>query len=163
MRKFIHIIQKEFPQNVPEPTGRICIESHDLHRTSGFQYHGAEHKSIFVFENGLPLVPENSLRFTTFHPRCGTSFLLLVMLTSIVVFTFLGKPDTIGERLIRLAFVPMIGGIAYELIKLSVKPRFEKWMQPIIQPGLWLQRITTKEPTLEQVEVAMEAAKACLA
>jgi uncharacterized protein YqhQ len=128
-----------------------------------FQYHGAEHKSIFVFENGLPLVPENSLRFTTYHPRCGTSFLLLVMLTSIVVFTFLGKPDTIGERLIRLAFVPMIGGIAYEIIKLSVKPRFEKWMQPIIQPGLWLQRITTKEPTLEQVEVAMEAAKACLA
>ena len=85
------------------------------------------------------------------------------MLTSIVVFTFLGKPDTIGERLIRLAFVPVIGGIAYEIIKLSVKPRFEKWMQPIIQPGLWLQRITTKEPTLEQVEVAMEAAKACLA
>ena len=128
-----------------------------------FQYHGAEHKSIFVFETGLPLKPENSLRFKTFHPRCGTSFLLLVMLTSIVVFTFLGKPDTIGERLLRLAFVPVIGGIAYELIKLSVKPRLEKWMQPMIQPGLWLQRITTKEPTLEQVEVAMAAAKAVLA
>ena len=63
-----------------------------------FQYHGAEHKSIFVFETGLALIPENSQRFTTFHPRCGTSFLLLVMLTSIVVFTFLGKPDTVGER-----------------------------------------------------------------
>ncbi len=128
-----------------------------------FQYHGAEHKSIYVIENGLPLIPESSLRFTTYHPRCGTSFLLLVMLTSIVVFTFLGKPDTVSERLMRLAFLPVIGGIAYELIKLSVKPRFEKWMQPMIQPGLWLQRITTKEPTLDQVEVAMAAAKACLA
>jgi uncharacterized protein YqhQ len=128
-----------------------------------FQYHGAEHKSIFVFETGLALIPENSQRFTTYHPRCGTSFLLLVMLTSIVVFTFLGKPDTIGERLIRLAFIPVIGGIAYELIKLSVKPACEQWMQPLILPGLWLQRITTKEPTLDQVEVAMEAAKACLA
>jgi len=128
-----------------------------------FQYHGAEHKSIFVFETGLPLIPENSQRFTTFHPRCGTSFLLLVMLTSIVVFTFLGKPDTVGERLIRLAFIPVIGGIAYELIKLSVKPAWQRWMQPLILPGLWLQRITTKEPTLDQVEVAMEAAKACLA
>jgi uncharacterized protein YqhQ len=128
-----------------------------------FQYHGAEHKSIFVFETGLPLIPENSRRFTTYHPRCGTSFLLLVMLTSIVVFTFLGKPDSIAERFIRLAFIPVIAGIAYELIKLSVKPRWERWMQPMIQPGLWLQRITTKEPSLDQVEVAMQAAKACLA
>ena len=69
----------------------------------------------------------------------------------------------VGERLLRLAFIPVIGGIAYELIKLSVKPAWEKWMQPLILPGLWLQRITTKEPTLDQVEVAMEAAKACLA
>jgi uncharacterized protein YqhQ len=128
-----------------------------------FQYHGAEHKSIFVFENGLPLLPESTLRFRTFHPRCGTSFLLLVMLTSIVVFSFLGKPETVGERLLRLAFVPLIGGIAYELIKLSAKPRWQTWMKPMILPGLWLQRITTKEPTLDQVEVAMAAVKACLA
>jgi len=128
-----------------------------------FQYHGAEHKSIFVFENGLPLLPESTLRFRTFHPRCGTSFLLLVMLTSIVVFSFLGRPDTVGERLLRLAFVPLIGGIAYELIKLSAKPRWQFWMAPMILPGLWLQRITTKEPTLDQVEVAMAAVKACLA
>lgn len=128
-----------------------------------FQYHGAEHKAIFVFEAGLPLQPEYSQRFTTFHPRCGTSFLLLVMLTSIVVFSFLGRPETVGERLLRLAFIPLIGGIAYELIKLSAKTRWQSWMQPIILPGLWLQRITTREPTLAQVEVAMEAAKACLA
>ena len=104
-----------------------------------------------------------SLRFTTFHPRCGTSFLLLVMLTSIVVFSFLGKPDTIGERLMRLAFVPVIAGIAYELIKLSAKQACQKWMRPLIAPGLWLQKITTKEPTLDQVEVAMAAIRACLA
>ncbi|MFQ5600184.1 MAG: DUF1385 domain-containing protein [Candidatus Krumholzibacteriia bacterium] len=128
-----------------------------------FQYHGAEHKSIFVFEAGLPLVPEYSKRFTTFHPRCGTSFLLLVMLTSIVVFSFLGRPEDVGERLLRLAFIPVIGGVAYELIKLSARPNWQRWMQPIILPGLWLQKITTNEPSLDQVEVAMEAAKACLA
>lgn len=128
-----------------------------------FQYHGAEHKSIFVFESGLPLEPEMSRRFTTFHPRCGTSFLLLVMLTSIVVFSFLGKPETVGERLVRLAFVPLIAGIAYELIKLSGKQACQKWMRPLIAPGLWLQKITTKEPSLDQVEVAMAAIKACLA
>lgn len=128
-----------------------------------FQYHGAEHKSIYVFEAGLPLEPEYSKRFTTLHPRCGTSFLLLVMLTSIVVFAFLGKPANVGERLIRLAFVPLIGGIAYELIKLSGKQSCQRWMKPIILPGLWLQKITTKEPTLEQVEVAMAAIDACLA
>jgi uncharacterized protein YqhQ len=128
-----------------------------------FEYHGAEHKSIFVFENGLPLEPEYSKRFTTLHPRCGTSFLLLVMLTSIVVFSFLGRPENIGERLQRLAFVPVIAGIAYELIKLSAKQACQKWMKPIILPGLWLQKITTKEPSLDQVEVAMAAIRACLA
>ena len=143
----------------------IYIWAISLWREMGrvFQYHGAEHKSIFVFENGLPLEPVSSERFTTFHPRCGTSFLLLVMLTSIVVFSFLGRPDSVAERLLRLAFVPLIGGIAYELIKLSAKPSWQRWMQPIILPGLWLQRITTNEPSLEQVEVAMEAMKACLA
>ncbi len=128
-----------------------------------FQYHGAEHKSIFVFEAGLPLEPEYSKRFTTLHPRCGTSFLLLVMLTSIVVFTFFGRPETLGERFLRLACVPLIGGIAYELIKLSAKKSCERWMRPIVLPGLWLQKITTKEPTLEQVEVAMTAIRSCLA
>jgi len=128
-----------------------------------FQYHGAEHKSIYVFEAGLPLEPEQSRKFTTLHPRCGTSFLLLVMLTSIVVFSFLGRPDTLGERLLRIAFVPVIAGIAYELIKLSAKQSCQRWMMPLILPGLWLQKITTKEPSLDQVEVAMAAIRACLA
>jgi uncharacterized protein YqhQ len=128
-----------------------------------FQYHGAEHKSIYVFEAGLPLEPEQSRKFTTLHPRCGTSFLLLVMLTSIVVFTFLGRPEGLGERLVRIAFVPVIAGIAYELIKLSAKKSCQRWMMPLILPGLWLQKITTKEPSLDQVEVAMAAIRACLA
>ncbi len=128
-----------------------------------FQYHGAEHKSIYVFEAGLPLEPEQSKKFTTLHPRCGTSFLLLVMLTSIVVFSFLGRPETLGDRLERIAFVPLIAGIAYELIKLSGKAAYQRWMMPLILPGLWLQKITTKEPTLDQVEVAMAAINACLA
>jgi uncharacterized protein YqhQ len=128
-----------------------------------FEYHGAEHKSIYVFEAGLPLEPEESRRFTTLHPRCGTSFLLLVMLTSIVVFSFLGRPENVGERLLRIAFVPVIAGIAYELIKLSAKKACQRWMMPLILPGLWLQKITTKEPSLDQVEVAMAAIRACLA
>jgi uncharacterized protein YqhQ len=85
------------------------------------------------------------------------------MLTSIVVFSFLGRPDTVGERLVRIAFVPVIAGIAYELIKLSGKKACQRWMMPLILPGLWLQKITTKEPSLDQVEVAMTAINACLA
>jgi uncharacterized protein YqhQ len=127
-----------------------------------FQYHGAEHKSIHVFEHGLPLEPENADRFTTLHPRCGTSFLMFVMLISVFVFMTLGKPETIGDRLLRLAMVPVIGGIAYEFIKLSGKKATEKWMKPFIWPGLMLQKITTSEPTRDQVEVAMSALRAVL-
>jgi len=127
-----------------------------------FEYHGAEHKTIHVFEHGLPLKPENSHRFTTFHPRCGTSFLFFVMVVSILVFLTLGRPETIGQRLERLAFVPLIGGIAYEVIKLSGRFHERWWIRPLIQPGLMLQRITTKEPSDEQVEVAMAALTAVL-
>jgi uncharacterized protein YqhQ len=127
-----------------------------------FQYHGAEHKTIHVFEAGLPLEPENADRFTTLHPRCGTSFLMFVMLISIAVFMFLGKPDTVGERLIRLAFVPVIGGISYEFIKLSGKKAGERWMRPFIWPGLMLQHITTREPSRDQLEVAMAALRAAM-
>jgi uncharacterized protein YqhQ len=127
-----------------------------------FQYHGAEHKTIHTFENGLELTAENAQGFTTLHPRCGTSFLMFVMLTSIFVFMLLGKPDTIGDRLLRLSFVPLIGGIAYEIIRFSGKHAGAKWIQPFIWPGLMLQRITTQEPTLEQLEVAVRALRAVL-
>jgi uncharacterized protein YqhQ len=127
-----------------------------------FEYHGAEHKSIHAFENGRSLDAAGARPFTTLHPRCGTSFLFFVMIISILVFVFLGKPDSVGERLLRLAFVPLIGGLAYEAIKLSGKFCDAWWLKPAIQPGLWLQKITTSEPDDEQLEVAMAALRAVL-
>jgi uncharacterized protein YqhQ len=127
-----------------------------------FEYHGAEHKSIFNFEKGGALTPNNAQRHTRFHPRCGTSFLLIVMIVAILVFMFLGKPTTIGERLLRIAFVPLIGGISYELIRLSDKGYRYSFWRIFIAPGLWLQRLTTNEPDLSQLEVAIVALKAAL-
>jgi len=127
-----------------------------------FQYHGAEHKSIHAFENGRSLDAPGARPFTTLHPRCGTSFLFFVMLISIVVFVFLGKPETVGDRLIRLAYVPLIGGLAYEAIKLSGRYCDSLWLKPFIWPGLMLQRITTNEPDDPQLEVAMAALRATL-
>ena len=128
-----------------------------------FQYHGAEHKTIHTFENRLELTAQNAAQFTTLHPRCGTSFLMFVMLTSILVFMFLGKPEGFVERIERLAFVPLIGGIAYEIIKYSGKHAESRWIRPFIWPGLTMQKITTREPSLEQLEVAVAALKAVLA
>jgi len=127
-----------------------------------FEYHGAEHKTINTYEAGVPMTPESIKEHTRLHPRCGTSFLLLVMVVSIVVFIFTGRPETLGDRLIRLAFVPLIGGISYELIKLSGKPKWRPWLAPLVYPGLGLQLLTTKEPDLDQCEVALTSLAACL-
>lgn len=127
-----------------------------------FEYHGAEHKSIFAFETEADLTPIAAKAMTRFHPRCGTSFLLIVMLVSIFVFMFLGKPETIGDRFFRLAFIPLIGGISYELIRLSTAGSQKKFWRPFILPGLWLQKLTTKEPDESQLEVAIVALKAAL-
>jgi uncharacterized protein YqhQ len=127
-----------------------------------FQYHGAEHKTIYAFENDDDLTVENARAYTRLHPRCGTSFLLIVMLTSVVVFAFLGKPDTWGDRLLRFAMIPAIGGLAFEFIKLSAKEKFARFMKPAIWPGLALQRITTSEPTDDMLEVAIAALDACI-
>jgi len=127
-----------------------------------FEYHGAEHKAIFTFEAEEDLSPENAARQSRFHPRCGTSFLLTVVLISVVVFVFLGRPDSIVEKLIRFAFIPVIGGISYEFLRLAGKFPDAAIMRPIIAPGLWLQRITTREPDLEQLEVALHALKEVL-
>jgi uncharacterized protein YqhQ len=122
-----------------------------------FQYHGAEHKSIAAFEAGEELVPERVVRYSRFHPRCGTSFLLIVMLASIVVFMLMGRPDTIAERLQRFLMIPLIGGLSYELIRFSGKWFHVPLVRLIVAPGLWLQRVTTREPTLEQIEVAIRS------
>lgn len=127
-----------------------------------FQYHGAEHKSIFTFEAGEELTLENTKKYSTRHPGCGTSFLLIVMVISILVFMFLGRPHGISGRLIRLLFVPLIGGISYELTRLSRKKKDSKIVKILITPGLWLQKITTKEPDEQQTEVAIAALKSAL-
>jgi uncharacterized protein YqhQ len=127
-----------------------------------FQYHGAEHKTIYVFENGQDLTVANARPYTTLHPRCGTSFLLVVMLVSILVFSLLGKPETLGDRLLRFAFIPVIGGIAFEFIRLSAKEKFARFLRPAIWPGLTLQKVTTSEPSDDMLEVAIAALVACL-
>jgi uncharacterized protein YqhQ len=127
-----------------------------------FQYHGAEHKTIFAFEDGKDLTIENSKTYTPHHPRCGTSFILTVLLVSILIFMFLGRPETIFDRLIRLAFVPLIGGISYEIIKLSDKNKSNPIVKFFIQPGLWLQKITAREPDESMLEVALVALKGSL-
>ena len=127
-----------------------------------FEYHGAEHKSIFTFEAGEDLTPENTKKYSTHHPGCGTSFLLIVMVVSILVFMFLGRPHTISERLTRLLFIPLIAGISYELTTLSRKRKDSKIIKILIAPGLWLQKVTTKEPDEQQLKVAIAALKSAL-
>lgn len=127
-----------------------------------FQYHGAEHKTIFTLESGLDLTPENASRQSRFHPRCGTSFLFLVVLVSFVVFAFLGKPVTIGDRLLRFALIPVIAGISFEIIRFAGAHPGNPWVRWISAPGLQLQRLTTREPSRDMLEVAIAALRAVL-
>lgn len=122
-----------------------------------FGFHGAEHKSIHNFESGRSLSPENAAGFSRLHPRCGTAFLLTVMLTSIVVFAFFGRPDTLPERLLRLAAVPLIGGLSFEFVRFSGRHWESRWVRFLSAPGIQLQRLTTREPDLEQLTVAIRA------
>ena len=126
-----------------------------------FQYHGAEHKTIFCFEAGLPLTAENAQKFERFHPRCGTSFLLIVMLVSIFVFAFLGWPDLWLRILSRLAILPVVAGVSYEIIRFAGRSE-NHLVHILITPGLWLQYLTTRPPADEMVEVAIESLKAVL-
>jgi uncharacterized protein YqhQ len=127
-----------------------------------FEYHGAEHKTISAFEEEGLATPENVRAYSTLHTRCSTSFLLLVVVVSILVFMILGRPQSVGDKLIRFAFIPVIGGVSYELLKLSAKPAARRYMAPLVWPGLFLQRLTTKEPSSDQIEVAIAALDACL-
>jgi uncharacterized protein YqhQ len=127
-----------------------------------FEYHGAEHKAIFVFENGEELKPENAEKFTTFHPRCGTNWLIIVMIVSIFVFSLLGRPGIVGRVITRVLVVPLVAGLAYEAIKLLSRYRDNKLVYWLSLPGLWLQRITTRSPDRSQLEVAFSALKGSL-
>jgi uncharacterized protein YqhQ len=124
-----------------------------------FEYHGAEHKSINAFESGVDLSVEAVKRHTTRHARCGTSFLLVVMILSIVVFIFMGRPENVADRLRRLLAVPLIAGLSYEIIKIAARRRGGLLMRVMTAPGLALQRFTTREPSEDQIEVALEALK----
>ena len=127
-----------------------------------FEYHGAEHKSIFAYEKEQPLTVKGVRSFTTHHPRCGTSFLLVVMLVALCVFMLLGRPETIQDRFVRFLFIPVIGGISYEIIRLADKKIGRFIAKTLVAPGLWLQRITTKEPDDAQLEVALVALRSAL-
>ncbi len=127
-----------------------------------FQYHGAEHKTIACYEAGEELNPENAMRHSRFHPRCGTSFLLIVMVVSIIVFAFLPWSEVIWIRvLLRLAFLPVVAGLAYEIIKIAGRSK-SKCVTFLTKPGLALQKLTTREPDESQLEVAIASLKAVL-
>ncbi|NLW44014.1 MAG: DUF1385 domain-containing protein [Syntrophomonadaceae bacterium] len=125
-----------------------------------FMYHGAEHKVIHTLEAGYPLSVENARDQSILHPRCGTSFLLLVMILSIIVFAALGEGSLWWRVLSRLAVLPVVAGLGYELIKLTSRHADRPWAICLMTPGLWLQKLTTAEPDEAQMEVALEALKA---
>jgi uncharacterized protein YqhQ len=132
----------------------------DLRRV--FEYHGAEHKTISCFEAGLPLTPQNAQRFSRLHPRCGTSFLLVVMIVSIFVFGAVGLPAWYLLVATRILGVPVIAGISFEIIKFAGRNRSRGWVKAIMWPGLKLQLLTTREPSLDQLAVAIAALDAVL-
>ncbi len=127
-----------------------------------FEYHGAEHKVVFNFESGQPLTVENAQRFETWHPRCGTSFLLVVMVVAMIFYAFLPIDNFALKLLARIAMLPLVTGVSYEMIRFAAKRR-GGLMAALTTPGLWLQRITTKPPADAQAEVAIHALQRAMA
>jgi len=127
-----------------------------------FQYHGAEHKTVFTWEAGLPLTVDNARPQPRQHPRCGTSFLMVVMLVAIVLFSIIKFDSLLLNFLIRLALMPVVAGLSYEIIRLSAKKEGSWIFKVMTRPGVWLQNITTQEPDDQQLEVAIEALKESL-
>jgi uncharacterized protein YqhQ len=122
-----------------------------------FEYHGAEHKTVFTWEAGLPLTVENARHQPRQHPRCGTSFLMVVMLVSIVLFSVIKFDSLLYNMLVRIALIPVVAGLSYEIIRLSAKKEGSLVFKLLTMPGVWLQNITTKEPDDKQLEVAIFA------
>ena len=165
---FSKIISNNLALNLIEGLIRISIlfgyivlisKNKDIERV--YQYHGAEHKSIYCYENDLELTVENARQFTTLHPRCGTNFLFIVMLTSIVLFSFFGWPNPLIRIAMRILCIPIVAGISYEIIRFLGKYN-NIFTKIIAYPGMMLQKFTTREPDDEQLEVALEALKAVL-
>jgi uncharacterized protein YqhQ len=132
----------------------------DLRRV--FQYHAAEHKAINAYEAGDELVPERVQRYSLIHPRCGTAFLLWVMVIAIFVFAFFGRPAWYWLITTRILLLPLIAGVAYELIRFAGKHAGNRFLLALLAPGLWLQRLTTRQPTLDQIEVSIRALREVL-
>jgi uncharacterized protein YqhQ len=132
----------------------------DLRRV--FQYHAAEHKVINAYEAGEELVPERVQRFSLIHPRCGTAFLLWVMVIAIFVFAFFGRPVWYWLIASRILLLPLIAGLAYELIRFAGRHTDNRALMALLAPGLWLQRLTTRQPSLDQLEVSIHALKEVL-
>ncbi|HBG2639096.1 TPA: DUF1385 domain-containing protein [Clostridioides difficile] len=163
---FSKVMPNDFMLNLIEGIIRIAIlfayivlisRSKDIERV--FQYHGAEHKSIYCYENDLELTVENARKFKRLHPRCGTNFLFIVMAVSIILFAFFGWPNPILRIFMRIICVPIVAGLSYEVIR--VLGKYDNGFTKITAyPGMMLQYFTTKEPDDEQLEVALEALKA---
>lgn len=129
-----------------------------------FEYHGAEHKAIAAYEAGVALTVENAKQYSRIHPRCGTSFLLAVVILSIIVFSLIpGGWPLWAKAASRIVLLPLIAGLSYEFIKETAKKRGRPLIELVIRPGLWLQRLTTREPSADQIEVAIRALNEALA
>ena len=138
----------------------LLCRSRDIRRT--FEYHGAEHKVVFNFESGKPVTVQNSQEFTTFHPRCGTSFMFVIMLMSMIVYILIPVQGFAAKLILRIAMLPVLTGLSYELIRFAAKRR-GSFMALLTAPGLWIQRITTQPPSDQQAEVAIQALEGAMA
>ena len=138
----------------------IVSRMKDIRRV--FEYHGAEHKVVFNYESDRPLTVENSQSFRTFHPRCGTSFLMVVMLMSIIVYALIPVDSFALRLLVRVAMLPLIAGVSYEIIRFAARRQGTLWAW-IVAPGLWLQRITTKNPDDDQVQISIQSLETAMA
>jgi uncharacterized protein YqhQ len=143
--------------------GYLWAISHlrDLRRV--FEYHGAEHKVISTYEAGEPLTPENAQKYSRLHVRCGTSFLLIVMIIAVFVFAPIGRPDLHWLILSRIVGIGLVAGLAYEVIRWAGRNRRKRWVRGLMWPGLQLQKLTTREPSLDQLAVSIAALEAVLA
>lgn len=126
------------------------------------EYHGAEHKSIAALEAGDALTPESAARHSRFHPRCGTSYLLFVALVAVALFALIGWPSLLWRVLSRLVLLPVVAGLAYEILRASARFEGSGWARAVQAPGLWMQRLTTREPDRDQLEVAITALRAAM-
>lgn len=167
MRFLTGITQDHMALNLAEGVLRMAIflayiaaisSMNDIQRV--FQYHGAEHKTIYTYEAGLPLKVENVRPFSTLHPRCGTNFLMIVMLISMFIFSFLGWPSLLERIASRIILMPVIAGVSYELIRYAGAHTDNPLVRIAITPGLLLQKLTTRQPDDSQIEVAIASLKA---